>query len=185
MSKVVYIDVETTGLDPDTCQVLEVACLVDDLSQEFNPSKWSCYVRHPLIRGEVDALAMHSSWIRETKNGIDPSIVSNRMCDFLSNHFREGDLVIGGKNVAFDVRFLATLPGFTLEGSRLRIKYTYTCSSRYVDPGMLFWNKGPRPGIPSLAEIAALCGIEYTAHRAMDDCMVAALAVREGLNARS
>ena len=174
--QVVYIDVETTGLDPETCQVLEVGCLVDDLSRPFDPITWSTYVKHDVIRGQIDALAMHASWIHKCKDGIYPVQVCYSLSGFLAKHVTPGQCWLGGKNVAFDIAFLAKLPGFKLEGLRLTIT-DWKFRSRFVDPGMLFFKNG----IPSLQEICDQNGILYQAHTVLGDCVATALAVMNGL----
>ena len=49
MTKLVWIDLETTGLDPDTEHVLEVACIVTDAAF-VELGRWSAIKLDPVVR---------------------------------------------------------------------------------------------------------------------------------------
>ena len=57
--KYVSIDIETTGLDPETCQILQVGAVIED-TQNLLPleelPKFNCIVEHPAYTGSPYAL---------------------------------------------------------------------------------------------------------------------------------
>ena len=95
---VVCLDVETTGLDPRSDEVLQLAFVRGD-----GEVLLSCYVRPE----------HHSSWpLAQRTHGISPSMVEG--CPSLAllkpeiEKFFEGIDLIVGYNVAFDLMFLQT-----------------------------------------------------------------------------
>ena len=76
--KYVSIDIETTGLNPDKCQIIEFAAVVDDL-QDQQPieklPKFQTYIRHESYTGEPYALAMHSNIFKKLAKFPDDDIV--------------------------------------------------------------------------------------------------------------
>lgn len=96
--RVVCLDVETTGLDPRTDEVLQIAFVRGD-----GEVLLSCYVRPE----------HHSSWpLAQRTHGISPSMVEG--CPSLASLkpeiervFEDVDLIVG-YNVAFDLLFLQT-----------------------------------------------------------------------------
>lgn len=96
--RVVCLDVETTGLDPRSDEVLQLAFVRGD-----GEVLLSCYVRPE----------HHSSWpLAQRTHGISPSMVEG--CPSLAllkpeiEKFFEGTDLIVGYNVAFDLMFLQT-----------------------------------------------------------------------------
>lgn len=94
--RVVCLDVETTGLDPRSDEVLQIAFVRGD-----GEVLLSCYVRPE----------HHSSWpLAQRTHGISPSMVEG--CPSLAllkpeiEKFFEGTDLIVGYNVAFDLMFL-------------------------------------------------------------------------------
>ena len=62
--KYISIDIETTGLNPEYCQVLEVGAIIDDFSkcQPIDQlPRFQVYLMHDRIVGEPYALSMHSA----------------------------------------------------------------------------------------------------------------------------
>ena len=68
--KYVSIDLETTGLNPETCQIIEFGAVIDDTA---NPKPlnelptfhlYIDHMEHNTIRGEPFALSMHSEIFR-------------------------------------------------------------------------------------------------------------------------
>ena len=62
----VSIDIETSGIDPKTCEIIEFAAVLDDLSCAHPPSvdrlpSFHCYLAKDSYTGEPYALSMHST----------------------------------------------------------------------------------------------------------------------------
>ena len=65
----VSIDIETTGLDPETCQILEVGAVFDDWTKAIGDlPKFHCYVIHKQIVGQPYALALNADTLRRIAN---------------------------------------------------------------------------------------------------------------------
>jgi oligoribonuclease (3'-5' exoribonuclease) len=169
----VSLDIETTGLDPETCQILEFGAVIDSLDRPRDERKeFQCFVVHDRIVGEPYALAMNHEILRILAEKekypqyrfLRWTDVSYEFSRWLKQNTPESKShTAGGKNFAgFDLRFLRRLPGWK-ENVRLR--------HRYIDPAELWWN----PEIDGTllpdsdtclarAEIA-----KSTAHRALAD----------------
>lgn len=174
--KYVSIDIETTGLDMDRCQVLEVGAVIDDLSWPEVVGKgpyggrpyFRSLVDPGLIVGEPFALQMNQKLLmelheaRKEDKDISPAAVDLRLTTFMSMA-DDANLkaVCAGKNVAsFDIPFLKKA-GFECTCKRIH--------HRSVDPAMLYWQKGDRCS-PSLSECLKRAGInEEVSHTACED----------------
>ncbi len=62
---IVSFDLETTGLNPDTCQVLEVGAVAYDPEKDDVLGEFHQIVKHNVVRGEPYALAMNSDLLRQ------------------------------------------------------------------------------------------------------------------------
>jgi oligoribonuclease (3'-5' exoribonuclease) len=159
--KYIALDIETTGLDPRTSSVLQIACVaensapyrdaVDDL-----PSL-NIYVDQPRdIQGSLVALDMNRDLIsRLVKKDIpegatlcrDEAEAWERVKDFLLDHCEGSKAVIAGKNVAgFDMQFMPP-------------DVKALCHHRTLDPAALYvdWQNDIVP--PGLDKCLARCGI--------------------------
>lgn len=61
--KYVSIDIETTGLNPEFCQILQVGAVIEDTNNVRsieNLPKFSCLVEHDKFAGQVFALSMNA-----------------------------------------------------------------------------------------------------------------------------
>lgn len=157
--KYVSVDLETTGLDPTSCQVLMVAMIVENTARpgvavEDLPT-FACYVRHPFYRGESIALAMNGKILEKLgsrdvfvshKDLRTPVEIVDGDCwqrsaeRFLDEHFPAVPVIAAGKNVAgFDLRFF---------DAALRSRFHH----RTIDPGSLFvnWEEAAPPSLVSL-----------------------------------
>jgi hypothetical protein len=143
----VSIDLETTGLDPDKCQIIELAAVIDDLVTPFEElPKFRYLVKEPTYRGEPYAFSMHAVLFREIATTIDPScheygsevtkvaraenLLTTTLADWLNSHEVTSNLFLAaGKNfTGFDARFMRRLP----EAHKL------TWEHRVLDPGPLY-----------------------------------------------
>ncbi len=89
----VSIDIETTGLNPENCQVLEIGAVIDDGTTPIEDCPtFHCYVDHGLILGEPFAVSMHSTILRRIATReqgytyLQPWEVATRSREFLKEH---------------------------------------------------------------------------------------------------
>lgn len=198
--KILYIDLETTGLDPVHDQVLEIGMVIDDLTSlkplnELPKFGGIIYRQDQRYSGHPFALAMNHKLLKAiadrdpTANFYTDDDILFHMCEWLDNHWlppqlKIGDytknhsLNIGGKNVAgFDVPFLKTLLGIE-QYKPLKIG-EYTVKHRVVDPGMLYL-RVEDDCVPDLNTCLKRAGItKQTNHTAIDDCLLVAELIRK------
>jgi DNA polymerase III epsilon subunit-like protein len=187
--RLVSIDIETTGLDPLTCSVLEIGAVVFDPAPRLAVDgkvnapgrKWHTFqrlVKHTRVQGEPYALAMNAEILAELSGQKSTHVeqdyapnVLHQLDDFLKKHQPKGEkFTIVGKNFdAFDARFLERIPGWDRIQKR--------CERRTLDIGSLCF----RPGdgrVVNLTDCLAMLGIHDTvSHRALDDALQVATVV--------
>ena len=186
--KLLSIDIETTGLDPNYCSVLEIGAVLFQpqpslalLPEERRWSTWETLIRHSRIQGEPTALAMHSQLLAEISGRtpthrtiLTATAAMVGLRDFLRGHGIDADdnqVTIVGKNFdAFDARFLQLLPGWNTEVAPL-------CARRTLDVGSLCFCPSDG-GVVSLSECLSKLGIaDQVSHRALDDATQVATCV--------
>lgn len=65
--KFVSIGIETTGLDPETCQILQIGAVIEDtvkILPLIDLPKFSCIIEHPIYTGQPYALNLNN-WIMQ------------------------------------------------------------------------------------------------------------------------
>ena len=171
------IDIETTGLNHQTCQLLQVAGIVEDtktlLPREKCP-QFNIFVEHPNVQGEHFAVWMNG-WIfekiitqnfNECEKLLQPHEVISYIYKFCKDHGlmknKSGLVVPAGKNfTGFDNLFLKNLAprGFD-----------WFFHHRSLDPATSFTNFQEDEVAPSLDECLSRIGVEKSiTHRADDD----------------
>jgi len=183
----VSIDLETTGLDWDNDQILEVGVVLDDLQNPIPLDQLPTLrllVCHDRIEGNPFALAMNAHLIKEiadrdvysgfgvkytgtTASGsITPQAIGYTIRKFLklNGYIEEGDritITVAGKNVSGDLRALDK----TGWGKHIKAR------SRLQDPGsMLSLASDDVP--PGLGECLARAGYNKSVtHKAVEDAM--------------
>jgi oligoribonuclease len=120
--RMVWVDLEMTGLDPASCAIVEIATIVTDADLSV-VAEGPCLV----IRPEDDVLAAMSPFVRElhTKSGLLDRIAnsSTSVADaeretlaFLEAHVQKGGAPLCGNSVwkdrAFLERHMPTIAGF-------------------------------------------------------------------------
>jgi len=147
----VSLDLETTGLDPKTDQILMVGAVIEDTDHPEVPVEdlphFVCYVRHDRYEGGAFALSLNNWilsilagraenynnvpiyrqwWTSDRETGKD---WVSQFFAFLNEHFdKDQKIVLAGKNVAsFDYQFLP---------SGLQKRFLH----RFIDPGSVFIN---------------------------------------------
>lgn len=180
----ISIDIETTGLDPETCQIIEIGAVIDDWLEPLrNPPTFHCYVKQDMYRGQPMALSMHSTIFRRIathENGFDywyPAEAARQLGYWMKangaytidpmNPDREARAVVAGKNFAsFDDKFLRKIPHFDEN-----VKYHH----RILDPTMLFWNPLTDTKPPGMKTCMKRAGLEgEVAHTALEDAIIVA-----------
>lgn len=194
-TKFVSIDIETTGLDPETCQIIEIGAIIDDwLTPLPDPPTFHTYVKRNHYSGQPYALSMHSTIFRriatEEKGysylypkDIGPAfrtwVEVNCACIY---HDPAGNLSydrfnVAGKNFAsFDDKFLRKLPGF---GKYFRYWH------RVIDPAILFWNPLTDDKLPDTKTCMERAGLsDEVAHNALDDAKIVVKLIHIGVGRR-
>lgn len=160
----VSIDIETTGLNPDVCQILEFAAVLetDWKTPVEDLPYFSAIVQHPSYVGEPYALAMNSQILAEIAAGKAAHIhhVVTYFTAWLES-FGITKFTPAGKNFnGFDKAFLRKLPDWN----------DIKCHRRAIDPGMLYWRPEADLTLPDTKECCKRAGIPYDGgHRALDD----------------
>lgn len=150
-----FVDVETTGLDPESDEVIEIAMV---------PFGYTLSGRIVEVQAPFDKLRQPSKPIPEAVTaltGITDEMVSGQTIDAeeASEFARDADLVLA-HNAAFDRPFLERLlPVFR--------EKPWACSMAEVD-----WAKEGFEGL-KLAYLAMESGFFYDRHRAANDCLAA------------
>lgn len=166
--KYVSIDIETTGLDPENCQVLQIGAVIEDTHNVLPLDKlprFECIVEHAEYTGSAYALWLNSNLLktlgameslqkderldyRRSNNIIPAGTVSSSFYLWLTaNGFQPGaqgavTINVAGKNFAsFDKNFLVKLPGWL---GKIQMR------QRILDPAVLFMDWQKDDALPNL-----------------------------------
>lgn len=173
------IDVETTGIDPEKDQILEIGVIIEDTKTklDFNRiPKFKCIVEHDSYHGSAYAINMNQrifdilAKIPKQKEAALAYRVSHNILKvndvhlaferFLNQYGVPYSFTAAGKNYAgFDSLFLKNIPGWP------------KAHQRVIDPGPIFidWTKDfIPPNLSTCKERAGLKDIEIT-HDALYD----------------
>jgi len=182
-------DIETTGLDPETCQTLEMAFVLDDQSLPVMKCPYFLrLIRHDKIVGEPFALAMNAHLLKRIAEGegTPPKYAMEHLSRWLLAHLRisrnkwladgpHKHFILLGKNVgSFDLQFLKRLDGWP----KLMFKH------RSCDVGSIYSTATEFPSQRGLLHLAEEYNITGNPHEALFDARVSlALARRKwGIN---
>lgn len=190
MKKIVSIDIETLGLNPKTCDIIEFGAAIDDGVTSIDElPQFHCFVLPPsyeidgedlcFYRGEPFAMNMNSKIIEKIANRfkepnncnfLNPSDVGEEFANWLLNNGftrnKDGKIKVmaAGKNFAnFDMKFLCNLPTF--------YKHIYF-HHRIHDPAQLYFNRQKDDDLPSLDTCLKRAGIDKkVSHNALEDAL--------------
>lgn len=185
------IDIETTGLDPKSNQIIEFGAVLEDTKNILPIDQlptYHAYVTHPggNLTGNVFALNLNAGIIEKLKNQEDlkdkynfvpVGDLAERFLYWLStqgfeiktqnegqqNEYKYSEtLTVAGKNFSgFDRLFLNAVPDFD---KMIKIRH------RVIDPAILFidWKNDEMP--PSLDDCKVRAGVDgVVTHLAVDD----------------
>jgi oligoribonuclease (3'-5' exoribonuclease) len=159
--KYVSIDIETTGLMPRACQVLEVAMVLEDTEDPKPINELPGIVvrfRHGLLLGQLEALQMNMELLELCKkegyrdHGEAWGIIERQLLSWGFNEAHRA--VAAGKNVSgFDLQFMP---------ENIRAYFHHRC----LDPGSVYvdWSKDT---LPSLKDLLG----EEPKHSALEDAL--------------
>lgn len=175
------IDIETTGLDIEMSQILQLAAVWDDGGPIEHLKRFNVVINNgPITYGEPFALQMNGGLLTKIATSVtyttyhpgammDIKDARREFYSFLSSLNSKKAIFIGGKNVAgFDVPIL-----------RNNHFHTDLFKHRVIDPGSMYLAEFGHPA--SLPEINELIGNKPVTHDALQDCIDVILAVRHKL----
>jgi oligoribonuclease (3'-5' exoribonuclease) len=185
----VSIDTETTGLDNENCQLLEIGAVIEDTENQLPLNKipkFHCIVIQEYIIGQPYALNMNKNTIEilarfnnancEEKEKIRLEVLNNlgvqmyhpyeipiKFAEFLlqNNYNPDKSIIVAGKNYeAFDKGFLNELPNWNEK---------FSIHRRVLDPATSF-TKSTDIVPPNLQTCLKRCGIiKEISHDALED----------------
>lgn len=174
----VSIDIETTGLDPEKHQILEIAAIIEDTEQLLNFDeipKFRVLLYHEEMLGTLEAMVMNLELLREMGNSslTMPSNTFVKFQKFLKENEIVTPIVIAGKNFqGFDKRFLEKLVAWN----------PLAFSRRVLDPAILFVDWEKDENLPSLSECYTRAGLGKieNEHSALHDAYNVIMCIRYG-----
>jgi len=199
--KYISIDLETTGLDINTCQILQIGAVAEDTNNVIPISelpKFNCIVENPCITGEAFAINMNHRLIeiianlqttkkekrvdyRKKHNILNISYVAVVFSDWCRSCGCETDeerviINAAGKNfAAFDKVWLETLiPNWK---SKVKIR------SRILDPAILVADWSKDNALPGLSDCKTRSGLEeQVQHDGLSDAIDVIRIIRAATN---
>lgn len=170
--KYASIDIETTGLDSEFCQILSVGVVIEDTKNKLpfeEIPKFHAIILRKRIQGEPFALNMNKDIIEIINSNKEVAniilIKEDELVDHLISFFRmnglEGKISVAGKNyTGFDKKFLEKIEGW----DRLNIH------RRVIDPAPLYMDWGNDEELPDLNLCKFRAGISgEVTHDAIED----------------
>jgi len=183
--KYLSVDIETTGLDAETCQILSIGAVIEDtndIKTLGQMPRFHAVIPHTKITGEPYALNLNKDLIElinkyhmakttaerdllGKSNEVSFVYESNMvraLMDFLgTNGLGIGKVTVAGKNYqGFDEKFLKKLPGWNLLSFHRRV----------IDPAALYMNWKEDSELPDLNKCKIRAGVAgWVTHNALDD----------------
>jgi len=187
----VSIDLETTGLDEDYCQVLEFGAVIDDWHMPIEQlPRFRRYIKphdvidgQPYIYGQPYALALNAEIIRKLASP-DPAVIMQSCTEEqLGAHFAawlaDHDIdplhvTASGKNfTGFDLQFLKQVTDFS---KHVHFRH------RAIDPAIFYWRPDIDKQLPDMKTCLERAGLDgRVAHTAVEDCVSVIQLVRRGV----
>lgn len=197
--KYVSLDLETTGLDPESNQILEFAAVFEDGANQkpvYDLPFFHCYLLHAKLVGHPVAISMNADIIKKlADHGMDeiwhasdiegvnylhpvsvwkvfkPWMESNYGCALNATGRGRIQATLAGKNPSFDRSFCSKLPGWE----------TGCFYYRTADPAMFYTDFVNDVMIPDTAACAARAGVSIGGlHNALADARRVIELIRKG-----
>lgn len=182
-SPYVSIDLETTGLNPETCQILEFGAVIDDWHSPVKElPRFHCYIGPrdgEGFYGSPYALVLNVDILRRFTSD-DPLRYSEhelgkKFATWLQTHGIDSAHVnAAGKNFSsFDLQFLKRLPNFS---EHIRFRH------RAIDPAAFYWRPDQDKALPDTKTCLRRAGFnDHVAHTAIEDCISVIQLIRRGV----
>lgn len=167
--KYLSLDLETTGLDHKTCDVIMLSAIFEDTA-DLKPLEklphFTCYIKQDYYGGEAYALGMNGWIFKEMSGQVVPkypvytkAIALALLSDFVKEQFNGDKPTLAGKNVSgFDWPFLKEEAPFKVH-------------HRMIDVGSVFADFS-KPCLPSLSQVKLQCNLgDEVAHDAYEDAL--------------
>ncbi len=131
--KLLFIDTETGGLDPDEHSLLSLAMVVWDDMKITDSTE--ILINDGQLKVTKEALSINNINIEEhKKQAITPSEAVEKMIDFIRKNFPEKrKITVAGHNVHFDIDFLKVLLNNT------GINFSHYFSHRIIDTSSILY----------------------------------------------
>lgn len=192
--KYVSIDIETTGTDPEKCQVLEVGAVVEDtqlLLPVADLPRFECIVAHPEYTGSAFALNLNSRLIktlseleaiedkgkreafRLNNNILGPGQVAGEFKKFIDANYTTA----ADRNPSGSVTITVAGKNFSRFDWEFLVRLPnwtnhINFSRRVIDPGILFTDWSGDHRLPGLGDCMKRAGLDKeVSHRAVEDAM--------------
>lgn len=152
--KILWLDIETTGLVPQESQILSIGAI-------YGEREFQCFMKYEQLHGSLDAVLMnHQTLLRCKEEGTNIGI--ERLFSFINETDAE---FIGGHGVAFDVDHLSRKLG-CLRG-RGWIVGNKKFNHHYIDTAILGY--AVYREVLSLRELCKRLGVQYGEHDSLGD----------------
>lgn len=109
----IWIDLEMTGLDPDTDSIIEIATVITDVQLNVLARGPELAIAHPLMRLEAmdewnrNTHRKSGLWDRVLQSDVDHAAAEARTLEFVARWVPAGKSPICGNSICQDRRFLA------------------------------------------------------------------------------
>jgi DNA polymerase III epsilon subunit-like protein len=172
MRPYVSINIETTGLDPENCQVIEIGAVIDNWEDPVDELPcFSTFIKYDFYYGEPFALGMHPKIFKtladETLQFPTEDEVAEMFHSWLCRNEifpRKRHIIAAGKNYGtFDHQFLKRLPKWE--------NLNPTCH-RTIEPSMLYWQPNIDDGPPNMKTCLSRAGLPTdVSYNALEDAL--------------
>lgn len=149
----VAIDIETTGLNPQTDQILEVAAVANCKDKRvIDCPTFHEVVKQERIQGTPQALSMNAELIKKISDGEGRLLaaVMWRLRNFLESLEQDEFIAVGSNVGSFDMQFLKMETGFPCE---LFSHRSLDINSLYADNNGVANHKGIEAGVAKKFDI--------------------------------